>query len=77
VRVEGYCAHADWMRGYGKLNDFEKQLGQARTGSLLYMIDCTSTEIVPWTLVEVNDKSYAHIKVLKALCKRIETALER
>ena len=25
-RVEGYCAHADWMRAYGEINDFEEQM---------------------------------------------------
>ena len=39
------------------------------------MIDRTSTEIAPWTLVEANDKYYTRIKVLKTLCERIETAL--
>ena len=39
------------------------------------MIDRTSTEIAPWTLVEANDKYYARIKILKTLCKAIERAL--
>lgn len=39
------------------------------------MIDRTSTEIAPWTLVEANDKYYARIKVLKTVCERIENAL--
>jgi len=39
------------------------------------MIDRTSSEIAPWTLVEANDKYYARIKVLKTLCKAIEKAL--
>jgi polyphosphate kinase 2 (PPK2 family) len=39
------------------------------------MIDRTSTEIAPWTLVEANDKYYARIKVLKTLCERLEAAL--
>lgn len=41
------------------------------------MIDRTSTEIAPWTLVEANDKYYARIKVLKTLCDRIEKTLEK
>lgn len=40
------------------------------------MIDRTSSEIAPWTLVEANDKNYARIKVLKTLCESIETALK-
>ncbi|MCI0653688.1 MAG: polyphosphate:AMP phosphotransferase [Methylococcaceae bacterium] len=39
------------------------------------MIDRTSTEHAPWTLVEANDKYYARIKVLKTLCKRVELRL--
>ncbi|MDD4964551.1 MAG: polyphosphate:AMP phosphotransferase [Gallionella sp.] len=41
------------------------------------MVDRTSTEIAPWTLVEANDKNFARIKVIKTLCQRIETALEK
>jgi polyphosphate:AMP phosphotransferase len=39
------------------------------------MVDRTSTEIAPWTLVEAEDKRYARIKILKTLCARIEDAL--
>lgn len=41
------------------------------------MIDRTSTEIAPWTLVEANDKNYARIKILKTVCDRLEKALEK
>jgi polyphosphate:AMP phosphotransferase len=40
------------------------------------MVDNTSTEISPWTLVEANDKNFARIKILKTLSQRIETALD-
>lgn len=40
------------------------------------MMDKTSTEISPWTLVEANDKHYARIKILKTLCEQIETMLK-
>ena len=40
------------------------------------MVDRTSTEIAPWTLVEANDKNFARIKMLKTLCERIEAALK-
>jgi polyphosphate kinase 2 (PPK2 family) len=40
------------------------------------MIDRTSIEIAPWTLVEANDKYYARIKVLKTLCDRLEGDLQ-
>ncbi len=39
------------------------------------MIDRTSSEIAPWTLVEANDKYFARVKVLETLCERIEVAL--
>ncbi|MCW8916013.1 MAG: polyphosphate:AMP phosphotransferase [Magnetovibrio sp.] len=39
------------------------------------MVERTSTEIAPWTLVEANSKYYARIKVLKTLCKRLEEEL--
>jgi polyphosphate:AMP phosphotransferase len=39
------------------------------------MVDRTSTEIAPWTLVPANDKYYARIMTLKTLCARIEEAL--
>lgn len=120
-RVEGYCSHADWMRAYGEINDYEEQLVRHYTVVVKFwlaidreeqlrrfkerekigfkrfkitdddwrnrekwdeyelavcdMIDRTSTEIAPWTLVEANDKNYARIKVLKTLCTRIESAL--
>jgi polyphosphate:AMP phosphotransferase len=121
-RVEGFCKHADWMRGYGEINEFEEQLVRNNTVVLKFwlsisceeqlkrfkerekigfkrfkitdedwrnrekwdnyelavcdMIDRTSTEIAPWTLVEANDKYYARIKVLKTLCERIGAALD-
>jgi len=39
------------------------------------MIDRTSTSIVPWTLVEANNKYHARLKVLKTLCRAVENAL--
>lgn len=39
------------------------------------MVDRTSTDEAPWTLVEANDKYYARIKVLQTLCERIEVEL--
>lgn len=40
------------------------------------MIDRTSTSLVPWTLVEANDKNYARIKILKTICQRLESVFE-
>jgi len=56
----------DW-RNREKWNEYEV--------AVCDMIDRTSTEIAPWTLVEANDKYYARIKVLKTVCERIEKAL--
>lgn len=39
------------------------------------MLDRTSTEIAPWTLVESEDKHYGRLKILRTLCARIEEAL--
>jgi polyphosphate:AMP phosphotransferase len=39
------------------------------------MIARTSTDLSPWTLVEAEDKSFAHLKVLRTLCERIEARL--
>jgi polyphosphate:AMP phosphotransferase len=39
------------------------------------MIDHTSTEIAPWTLVAAEDKRFARVQVLKAVCERLEATL--
>jgi polyphosphate kinase 2 (PPK2 family) len=39
------------------------------------MVDRTSTERAPWTLVAAEDKHYARIHVLRTLVDRIEQAL--
>jgi polyphosphate:AMP phosphotransferase len=41
------------------------------------MVDRTSTEIAPWTLVEAEDKYFARIKVLKTIADRLKLALNR
>ncbi|MCE4072211.1 MULTISPECIES: polyphosphate:AMP phosphotransferase [Pseudomonas] len=38
------------------------------------MVDRTSTEIAPWTLIEANDKRYARVKVLKTINDALEAA---
>ncbi|MFH2135953.1 MAG: polyphosphate:AMP phosphotransferase [Pseudomonadota bacterium] len=58
----------DW-RNRDKWDDYEH--------AVCDMVDRTSTEIAPWTLVEANDKYFARIKVLKTLCDRIEAALKK
>lgn len=39
------------------------------------MIEFTSTELAPWTLVEANDKRHARIKALQVLCGKLEEVL--
>jgi AMP-polyphosphate phosphotransferase len=39
------------------------------------MIDRTSTDKAPWTVVEANNKYYARVKILKEICARIEAAM--
>ena len=39
------------------------------------MVERTSTEFSPWSLVAANDKRYARIEVLKKYCKLLEKAL--
>lgn len=39
------------------------------------MVDRTSTDLAPWTLVEADNKLYARVKVLRTLCERIESAI--
>ncbi|MBI3527729.1 MAG: polyphosphate:AMP phosphotransferase [Betaproteobacteria bacterium] len=41
------------------------------------MVDRTSTDIAPWTLVEANDKLHARAKVLRTICDRMEAVLKR
>jgi polyphosphate kinase 2 (PPK2 family) len=38
------------------------------------MVDRTSTEISPWTLVEANDKRWARVKVLRTINRAVEDA---
>ena len=58
----------DW-RNRGKWDQYER--------AVCDMVDRTSTEIAPWTLVEANDKNFARIKILRTLCRQIETAMKQ
>jgi polyphosphate:AMP phosphotransferase len=40
------------------------------------MVDRTSTDHAPWTLVEAEDKYFARVKVLKSLCQRLALAMD-
>ncbi len=39
------------------------------------MVERTSTDVAPWTLVESNDKYHARVKVLRTIVERLEEAL--
>lgn len=41
------------------------------------MVDRTSTEIAPWTLVEANDKRWARVKVLRTINQALEAAFAK
>ena len=56
----------DW-RNRRKWDDYERAVSD--------MVERTSTELAPWTLVEANDKRYARVKVLRTIAQRIEGAL--
>ena len=54
-------------RNRTKWNDYARAVND--------MIERTSTEIAPWTLVEATDKRYARVKVLRTLVSAIEGVL--
>jgi len=41
------------------------------------MVERTSTDLVPWTLVEAQDKRYARVKVLRTICEQLQRVLDR
>jgi polyphosphate kinase 2 (PPK2 family) len=43
--------------------------------SVCDMVDRTSTDVAPWNLIEANDKHFARLQILRAVCDRIESAL--
>jgi len=40
------------------------------------MVARTDTDCAPWTLVEGNDKRFARVKVIRALCERLQQSLD-
>jgi polyphosphate:AMP phosphotransferase len=56
----------DW-RNRDKWDAYEVAVGD--------MVDRTSTEIAPWTLVEANDKHFARVKVLETIGESLAKAL--
>ena len=41
------------------------------------MVNRTSTEIAPWTLIEANDKRFARVKVLRTINDALQAAFDR
>ena len=41
------------------------------------MIERTSTDNAPWVLVEAEDKHWARVKVLKAVCQHLKRSLKK
>lgn len=58
----------DW-RNRKKWGAYEKAVAD--------MVDRTSTELAPWTLVEAEDKRYARVKVVRTIVDRLTRALEQ
>ena len=58
----------DW-RNREKWDDYRGAVGD--------MVDRTSTEVAPWTLVEANDKRWARVKVLRTINRALEAAFEK
>ena len=58
----------DW-RNRKKWDEYER--------AVCDMVDRTSTEIAPWTLVEAEDKKYGRIKVLRTIVDRLAQELKR
>lgn len=57
----------DW-RNREKWDDYQLAAGE--------MIERTSTQISPWTLVEAEDKYFARIKVIRTVCEAIEALVD-
>ena len=58
----------DW-RNREKWDDYER--------AVCDMIDRTSTEASPWTVIEAGNKYFARIKILRTVCERLEAAFGR
>ena len=58
----------DW-RNRDRWTDYEQ--------AVCDMVDRTSSDLAPWTLVPANDKYHARIQVIKTLCEGIEAGLKR
>jgi polyphosphate:AMP phosphotransferase len=52
-----------------------RKMWKAYERAVCDMVERTSTEIAPWSVVSANDKMFARIEILKTLCERVEAAL--
>jgi polyphosphate:AMP phosphotransferase len=68
VKFKNFKITADDWRNRKRWNAYQQ--------AVCDMVDRTSTQIAPWTLVEANNKLYARIKVLTTMVERIEQALK-
>jgi polyphosphate kinase 2 (PPK2 family) len=58
---------ADDWRNRERWHDYERAVAD--------MVDRSSTELAPWTLVEAEDKRFARIKILRKVVDRLDQAL--
>ncbi len=58
----------DW-RNREKWDQYREAVGD--------MVDRTSTEVAPWTLIEANDKHWARVKVLRTINDALEAAFKK
>ncbi|MFG0321030.1 polyphosphate:AMP phosphotransferase [Pseudomonas sp. zjy_15] len=58
----------DW-RNRDKWDEYSQAVGD--------MVDRTSNEIAPWTLVEANDKRWARVKVVRTINQALEAAFAK
>ena len=72
-RERAHIAHKRWKitqedwRNRAKWDAYEQAVND--------MVERTSTQQAPWTLVEGNDKYHARLKVLQTACERVRQAL--
>ena len=71
AREDAVQAFQDHPRGLAQ----PQEVGAPTSSAVCDMVERTSTEIAPWTLVEADDKYFARVKVLRTLARTLEAAL--
>jgi len=69
ITYKQYKITEDDYRNREKWDNYEQAVND--------MVERTSTEYAPWTLIEGNNKRYARIKAIKNYCERLKEAVER